>query len=29
MPSAISQAFLMVGLTHIIAVSGYNLTIFC
>ena len=27
LPYAISQAFLMVGLTHIIAVSGYNLTI--
>jgi ComEC/Rec2-related protein len=27
LPFAISQAFLMVGLTHIIAVSGYNLTI--
>lgn len=27
LPYAIAQAFLMVGLTHIIAVSGYNLTI--
>lgn len=27
LPFAITQAFLMVGLTHIIAVSGYNLTI--
>ncbi len=27
LPYDISQAFLMVGLTHIIAVSGYNLTI--
>ena len=27
LPFAISQAFLMVGLTHIVAVSGYNLTI--
>lgn len=27
LPSETTQAFLMVGLTHIIAVSGYNLTI--
>ncbi len=27
LPHAVTQAFLMVGLTHIIAVSGYNLTI--
>ena len=27
LPYDVSQAFLMVGLTHIIAVSGYNLTI--
>ncbi|MBL8121761.1 ComEC/Rec2 family competence protein [Candidatus Saccharibacteria bacterium] len=27
LPFAVSQAFLMVGLTHIVAVSGYNLTI--
>lgn len=27
LPSEVSQALLMVGLTHIIAVSGYNLTI--
>lgn len=27
LPMAVSQALLMVGLTHIIAVSGYNLTI--
>jgi len=27
LPHAVSQALLMVGLTHIIAVSGYNLTI--
>lgn len=27
LPYDISQAFLMVGLTHIVAVSGYNLTI--
>ncbi|HET6924210.1 MAG TPA: ComEC/Rec2 family competence protein, partial [Candidatus Saccharimonadales bacterium] len=27
LPAAVSQALLMVGLTHIIAVSGYNLTI--
>ena len=27
LPEALSQALLMVGLTHIIAVSGYNLTI--
>lgn len=27
LPAAVSQAILMVGLTHIIAVSGYNLTI--
>lgn len=27
LPAAVTQALLMVGLTHIIAVSGYNLTI--
>lgn len=27
LPADITQAFLMVGLTHIVAVSGYNLTI--